>query len=291
MNMKPGSLRRSGVGGLVIFAGFLVLAGSASSRGSCESRMAPAYLKAFKSLPSIREHAPHSQAPFAPQGVLLAPLSQTRFLTPGGIFGYAFTVRHMPRKGLRLNWRASVSVIHLQPDGAEVGREQILERTLRRVKPPGYPDQLGFGVSMPDEPGIYKYQLRIRRLDGTHLGQVEQYVRIMPARWRVELRTRKRYPAGGRVVVRLANRGSVAAHYGEGMVVKVRRGEEWRRSPSFPSRPVKRVAFVLLPGMVSSCEFLAIPESTPAGAYRIERRVTSRSGDSDEILTARFDIG
>jgi len=213
-------------------------------------------------------------------------------VSPRTVFGYSLT--RLGNGGpFRPGWKATTRVLRLRRSGAIVGVEYVRRS---RVVVRGGAGRITFAAPLRRR-GLYRYELDLRTRTGKRLASYSEYVRAMPARFRVSLAlVRGRFEPGETAMVRVINSGTVSIGYGgDGAVPGVERYEsgQWvgtrdvlEQHRSKPTRPI----VLLPPGAGGKCQVLKVNQDVDSGKYRIWLLSSRLDGPGKRIVRLPFEI-
>jgi hypothetical protein len=278
----------------------------------CEAQQLVDYAAPLAGLSKLREPPKSGRLPFGPRRMRFAatneldPFGGGGLVIAGGRITYRFTLAGSHFGPKRLNWIAESRLVRLNAHGrgVEVTKRRAERLGLLRVPSHGAPPRPRIiGFRRVDEPGIYRYDIVFRRLDGSRLGRYHSYYRVVSGNPETRLVLNgSSFRSGDLVLEKIENPGTAWVFYGAGNEGFERlEGAAWKPLDfeSLFGRPnnVPAIGLALGPGFSGGCEFLgfSVPEAMVPGRYRVsksfERPENGLRPTSERLmLTAEFTV-
>lgn len=275
---------------LSLFALVLVaVPGSASAATAapeppfCESETLHDYLAPLKRMPKLRELPYRARGEIRFRGAYLGASGPSLAIS-GGSAGYQLQWEGKP------GWEITVTFARVNSRGRVV---QPLGRRHFRLGALAPATITEPHILLPGKPATYRTTLVIRSHSGRQLAKFGNYYRVIRPKVHASLVTdASAYPPGSTLYARLENPGATVVLFGEEFFIEKLEGEEWEPLPGTPfPTPLRFVAA----GTTSRyCTVYPIPDSTPAGKYRLSQEAViswnSLDGQIRPMLHAEFDV-
>lgn len=274
--------------GLLCFLSSISLASRATAQGlACKEHVAVDYEGVFRTMPKLNEPSASGRVHFGPSALRVTQASESAVQAPNGAFGY-FVYLGVDERRFTLRWLVTAQIVQIDSQGQD---RRVVATLRRRVNVLKSTMLLDFSVPLRSRPGLYRYDLDIRKQSGKFVGAVSHYVRAVKPKFSVRLDlANSTLHQGDKSMSRVLNLGTTELYYGEGIEVQQLRESEWVRAPEFSPTHVHRRAARLLAGQAGPCEAFQVPETVPTGQYRLVKRVTSFYKDRSRIIRTPFEV-
>jgi hypothetical protein len=160
--------------------------------------------------------------------------------------------------------------------------------TVRYTEPPAF--------FLRSKPGIYRFDMEIRKRDGRLLKSYSRHVRVLPERVRLRIATNQlEFQAGEVAIGRIQNLGTLPAFVVSLPYLRVESfsNDEWTTSITEPNAgPFELLEGVILGGRAGWCRRFAIPSDATGSRYRFSAVVEASLGGKlkKRILTTAFSV-
>lgn len=262
--------------------------------GSCDSDMILDYEKPLRRLPADRKPA-GGPLPFAPPNLSLSSLNFGRTVLQGGRLGYEMTAAAptsrsgLLRDPIRLHWGVETRLWTVNSDGVPL---RVVARKDQRIGTVHHPNRALYLIGR--RPGIYRFDMTIRRWSGKILTSYRRYVRILPRRVRTRIVLNRRVFRSGEVAVgRIQNLGTLPTFLVSRPHLRVERfGQGGWASVELEDVPVAGSESVLIGGRAGACKRFFIPVEEGEGSYRFSAEVESshRGKLKKSMLVTTFNV-
>jgi hypothetical protein len=264
-------------------------AGGAAKRPMCEEKAIVDYLAPFRSMPAASPPPP-GRLPFGPRSLQLREANVGQVVVGNRpAYGYVAMLEGSSARSRKpLNWIVAARLEAVNRSGKQ---QRVVAHRRWRIPDLGDLNGRMFSLRINRSEGLYRFALVFRRANGDLLKKYTQYVRAVSAKSQSAILINKdNFRAGERVVIQLANTGTIDVGYGEGGSISALQNGQWEPVLSLPSSG-KRRAFVLGPGELGACEGVLLPSNLPPGSYRIEKRISYNLGQAAvQVLTNDFTV-
>jgi hypothetical protein len=266
--------------------------GAQAGVGFCKSQIVRDYERPLRGMPSDRIPSKKNLS-FAPAGVSLVSLNFGKTVLQGSPIGYEMEVERSIRSDGRLrqpiplHWRIQLRLWRAGPQGTAL---QLVASKDQRVGVVRWPD-LQFFVR--GEPGVYRFDMSIKRGDGSLLKTYYRYLRVLPKRAAVRIAVNQmEFQPGDTAIGRIQNIGTLPAFLVSAPYLKIDQfiNGEWRAmttktDESLTVGPER----VLLGGRSGACKRFVIPQDAAGARYRFGALVeVSFGGELRKRLVTRF---
>lgn len=266
--------------------------GEATQRGAtpsvpfCQARLAHDYERPFDRMPPKRSVPSSGQLPFTPGGTELSQITKP-VMVGGGEFGYSLSVETEGSVG----WVVKTRLLLITARGRVkdvLGRKdrRIAPRDLRRALP------ISFGYEIGARPAFYLYEISFESASGKRLAQYGQYVRVMPAKVKIDfVSNAEKYLPGTTAYFRIENVGTspIGLNSEDYVVERVQDGQ-WSKDPASPQAFTRTRLGFLTAGEIGFCRGFKVPTGLSPGSYRFRKDVTVGAAGKVKRLTASFSV-
>jgi hypothetical protein len=249
----------------------------------CESETLHNYLAPLKRMPKLRELPYRARKEIRFRGAYIGASGPSLAIS-GGSAGYQLQWDTNP------NWDITVTFARVNQRGKVVQRLGRRHFRLGKLAPALITEP---HILLPGKPATYRTTLVIRSHSGRKLAEFGNYYRVIRPTVHTSLATDAgAYRPGSTLFARLENPGATVVLVGEEFFIEKLEGTEWAPVPGAPfPTPLHFVAA----GTTSNhCTVFPIPDSTPAGRYRLSQEAviswTRLKGQIRPMLHAEFDV-
>lgn len=273
----------------------------ASPKSFCSSPGPKDYSAALARLPQINKVPPKAKRagvgnlPFGPGTIEMYMSTEGPVIVRPERVGYSFWdvgfLGGQPDQNPRLNWIVTAQLVALNSAGV-VLREVAHGRIRIGQVDNAYQPQLDLPV--PHQLVFYRFDVQIRTAEGELLGSYGEYLDVVAHSVRVRLGINaRRFRAGQTVAARPEVLGTDSIAFGADYFVQQRSGGKWRWYR--PMSPEVSLAWEEITGAggAGRCNLFKIPVDTPAGQYRVVKRVDVQVSPKFGVpltLTAPFSV-
>jgi hypothetical protein len=272
-------------------------AAEGATLASCQSGVVRDYEAALKRMPPDRTPA-KGPLPFAPSRISLLSLNFGKTVLRGNEIGYAINVAsgELPsgrlRNPIELRWEVRMHLTRVDRRGRPL---RIMAEKLQRVGTVRYPGRPTFFLQ--SKPGVYRFEMEIRKWNGRLLKSYTRYVRVLPRRVKLRIAVNQReFQAGEVAIGRIENFGTLPAFLISQPYLSIEHlsDGEWRNLTIESSdAPFSGPEGVLLGGRAELCKRFTIPVDAPTGdRYRFSAVVeaSTSGGLRRKTLTTPFSV-
>lgn len=251
----------------------------------CERQQLHDFLAPLERMPKLRQPPRNEGIGFGPEKLRLR--AAPSMLVGGGEVGATLAIAQ--RRGLRLPWTATATLVEVNGKGRPAGKPRRLVKRVGWLKP-FKGDRLRFKV--PDDPAFYRVTVVFRGASGQKLGRFGFYYRVVRPIQRAILRLdASSYRPETTVFARVENFGTLPVWYGVPYSIERLVSGSWVEAPESPDGPWILPLLSSPPGYSGPCNGFWIPGSTPPGRYRFVKPLDSGKPEATRALTAEFDVG
>lgn len=230
------------------------------------------------------------QLPFGPRHSSLYRADLAGSVLPGrGYISYRFGTE-LARDKVRLNWTVLARVVPISRSGKEIGHPRVQRRRFVTV---GEARKASMRLLLSTLPALFRAEIEITDGSGKRLGRYGEYLRTLPPRFQVALRTdARRYSPGDVIRMRLLNLGTETIFFGDDFAVEAFNGMSWSPTTAFPRGPVKKIVVGIGAGVASRCWEILVGSAVPAGVYRVVNFVSPlvAGPDRERRVAATFEV-
>lgn len=269
--------------------------GAVNEPKSCKTGVVRDYEHPLRTLPPNRIPA-RGALSFGPVDISLSSLSGLsagRTVLQGDRIGYGLdTTRSTSSSGhlkkpIRLHWDVRMQLSRV--DGA--GRPmRAVARKRQRAGVVRYPDHPEFFLR--SQPGVYRFDMAIRKWNGRLLKSYRQYVRVLPRRLERRIALSGRAFQPGQVVIgQIQNLGTLPLLLVSHLRLEQFSGNEWV-SAEPDDTPVEWANAILLAGRAAACRQFIIPATEAYAQFRLSVDVEPMVGGRPRrtMLSAVFSM-
>jgi hypothetical protein len=261
----------------------------------CRSEVVRDYKAALEGMPPNRTPA-GGPLPFAPPSVSLLSLGLGKTVLQGSEIGYRVEVASAEsssgflRHPVELHWEVRMRLWRVNRRGRPL---QIAAEKFQRVGKVRHPDRSTFFLR--SKPGIYRFDMAIRKKNGRLLKSYVRYVRVLPRQVRLMIAMNQReFQAGEVAIGRIQNLGTLPAFLVSQPYLDIERFSdgEWKSLAADAGTLFAGLEGVLFGGRAGPCKRFAIPLDATDEHYRFSAGVETSLGGSlrEKTLTSAFSV-
>lgn len=265
--------------------------GAQAGRGFCKGQIVRDYERPLGGMPSDRVPS-KDDLPFAPAGVSLVSLNFGKTVLQGSPIGYEMeTERSIRSDGrlkqhIHLHWRIELRLWRSGPRGTAL---HLVASKDQRVGVVRWPDPQFF---LRGQPGVYRFDMTIKRANGTLLKTYYRYLRVLPKRAAVRIAVNQmEFQPGDTAIGRIQNIGTLPAFLVSAPYFNIEQfiDGHWSTMTTEPGDLLTvGPEGVLLGGRSSACKKFVIPQDAAGAQYRFSALVElSIGGEFRERLVTR----
>lgn len=290
LNRESWGLRRLCAIGLLAGLAMLLAGISASPAPAsepepafCASKTLHDYLAPLQRMPKLSELPYRARGEIRFRGAYIGASGPSLAIS-GGSAGYQLQWDTNP------NWDITVTFARVNWRGKVLQRLGQRRFRLGKLAPATITEP---HILLPGKPATYRTTLVIRSRSGHKLAGFGNYYRVVRPTVHTSLVTDASvYRPGSTLFARLENPGATIVLFGEDFFVDKLEGEEWAPVPGGPfPAPLQ---FVAAGSTSNHCIAFPIPDSTPAGRYRLSQDTviswSSLDGQIRPTLHAEFEV-
>jgi hypothetical protein len=274
---------------LASFAATSASIGQAASSGRvdpfCARPTIVDYERPLKALPPVQELPQSGEVPFAPASVRVSALRAQvgRLIYPE--YQIRYQIRNYGQTNSHLGWTVKSRLYAIAPNGSV--QSTVGESTTAVAESgPHKSTQFIEGTQIPSL-GLFRADIEFFDEAGQLLGSYSEYVRSVKTTLKVKLEISDEVVRpGGKVKIRLENRGTKWLIYTTYFVVGRWEAGHWIRLPKKVLGALRD--FPLNSGEAARCQKVVIPQQAPPGTYRVWKTV--EDGRQELFRTATFRV-